>query len=110
MGVTLKNMPLFSSETDRQYALLGIRITGDFGASIAVPVVVFVLIGQYLDGKYSTGYKITIVAFILAALVSGKILYQKAKKYGVEFQKLNDEVDQNKKNPASAKTMADKKE
>ena len=91
-------MPLFSSETDRKYAMMGMRIIGDFGAAIAVPVVVFVLIGQWLDGKYDTGYKFTVGAFVLAALVSGKILYKKAKAYGAEFQSLNDEADKKKKN------------
>lgn len=78
--------------------MLGMRIIGDFGAAIAVPVVVFVIIGQWLDEKYDSGYKFTIGAFVLAALVSGKILYKKAKAYGTEFQKLNDEADKNKKN------------
>lgn len=91
-------MPIFSSESDRKYAMMGMRIAGDFGAAIAVPLVTLVLLGQWLDGKYGTGYKCTVGAFILAALVSGKILYKKAKQYGTEFQKLNDEVDQKKKN------------
>lgn len=99
MGVTLKAMPLFSSETDRRYAMLGMRIIGDFGAAIAVPVVIFVIIGQWLDGKYDTGYKFTIAAFVLAALVTGKILYKKAKAYAAEFQSLNDETDKKKKDP-----------
>lgn len=91
-------MPLFSSETDRKYAMMGMRIIGDFGAAIAVPVVAFVLAGQWLDEHYGTGYKFTISAFVLAALVSGRILYKKAKAYGAEFQSLNQEADQNKKN------------
>lgn len=66
--------------------LLGLRIVGDFGATIAVPVVVFVLIGQWLDEKYSKSPWFTIIAFALAALVSGKIIYKKAKEYGKEYQ------------------------
>lgn len=73
--------------------MMGMRIIGDFGAAIAVPVVTFVLAGQWLDEKYRTGYKFTIGAFVLAALVSGKILYKKAKAYGAEFQSLNQEAD-----------------
>ncbi|MBP7992446.1 MAG: AtpZ/AtpI family protein [Candidatus Magasanikbacteria bacterium] len=91
-------MPLFSTETDRKYAMMGMRIIGDFGAAIAIPVVVFVLVGQWLDEQSGTGYKFTISAFVLAGLVSGRILYKKAKAYGAEFQSLNEEADKNKKN------------
>ncbi|MFH1947553.1 MAG: AtpZ/AtpI family protein [Candidatus Magasanikbacteria bacterium] len=74
---------------DRKYMLMGLRIAGDFGASIAVPVILFVLIGQWLDGKYEKTPLFTVIAFILAALVSGKMLYKKAKKYGKEYNDLD---------------------
>ena len=70
--------------------LMGLRIAGDFGASIAVPVILFVLIGQWLDGKYEKTPLFTVTAFILAALVSGKMLYKKAKKYGKEYNALDE--------------------
>jgi F0F1-type ATP synthase assembly protein I len=79
-------------QKSRQNILLGFRITGDFGASIAVPVVLFVIIGQWLDEKYNTGPWLTIVAFVLAAVVSGRIIYQKAKKYGREYKELNKKI------------------
>jgi thioredoxin-like negative regulator of GroEL len=84
-------MPLFSSEKDRRYAVLGMRIASDFGASIAVPVVILVIIGQKLDGKWGTGYAWTIGAFILAAVISGRMIYKKAKAYGKEFQAMDSE-------------------
>ena len=74
---------------DRKYYLFAVRIIGDFGASIAVPVVVFVLIGQWLDGKYEKGSWFTVIAFVLAAVLSGKMIYKKAKRYGDEYQKLD---------------------
>lgn len=70
--------------------MLGLRIIGDFGASIAVPVVVLVLIGQYLDKKFSLLPLFTIMAFVLAALISAKIIHKKAKNYGAEYKRLND--------------------
>ena len=76
--------------TDRQYYLFALRIIGDFGATIAVPIVIFVLIGQWLDGKYNKGPLFTILAFVLAALISGKIIHKKAKQYGKEYQKMVD--------------------
>lgn len=76
---------------DRKYYLFALRIIGDFGASIAVPVVVFVLIGQWLDGMYDKSPWFTVVSFVLAAVLSGKMIYKKAKRYGDEYQKLGDE-------------------
>ncbi len=72
--------------------LLGMRITGDFGAVIAVPVVAFVLIGRWLDNRYDLGPWATVGAFVLAALVSGKIIYKKAKAYGKEFADLDKDI------------------
>lgn len=76
-------------QKDRKYYLLGLRIAGDFGAMIAVPVVIFVLIGQWLDGKYDKAPWLTILAFILAAALSGITIYKKAKKYGKQFQEID---------------------
>jgi F0F1-type ATP synthase assembly protein I len=73
----------------RKYYLFALRIVGDFGASIALPVVLFVLIGQWLDSKYQRTPLFTIIAFVLAAIVSGRIIYRKAKTYGKEFNDLD---------------------
>jgi len=75
--------------SDRAYYLFALRIIGDFGISLAVPVVIFVLIGQWLDEKYHRFPWFTVLAFVLAALVSGRIIYKKAKKYGMEYQNMN---------------------
>ena len=68
---------------------MGLRIVGDFGASIAVPVITFVLIGQWLDGKYEKTPLFTVIAFVLAAFVSGKMIYKKSKRYGKEYNDLD---------------------
>lgn len=85
--------------------LLGLKIAGDFGATIAVPVIIFVLIGQWLDEKYAQSPWFTVSGFVLAVLVSGKIIYKKAKEYGREYQALgkNDKVQMpnDKSNPKS---------
>jgi len=69
------------SSDDKEYLRLGLKIISDFGATLALPVVIFVLIGQWLDEKYNHTYLFTVIAFVLAALVSGKMIYQKAKYY-----------------------------
>lgn len=81
-------MPL-KKNSDRVYYLFALKIAGDFGVAIAAPIVIFVLIGQKMDIHWQCGHLFTILAFVLAALISGKIIYHKAKKYGEEFQKLN---------------------
>jgi len=79
--------------TDREYYMFAFRIIGDFGVSIAAPVVIFVLIGQYLDGKYDKGPLFTILGFVLAALITARIIQKKAKKYGEEYQKMDNKKD-----------------
>lgn len=77
------------SDKDRKYIMMGLRIIGDFGVTIAVPAVVFVLIGQWLDGKYGMSPWFTILGFVLAALITAKIIYRKAKAYGEEYQNID---------------------
>lgn len=69
--------------------MFALRIVGDFGASLAVPVVVLVYLGHYLDQRYHLNSWFTILGFVLAALISGKIIYQKSKKYGEDYQRMN---------------------
>ncbi len=75
--------------TSREYQLFAFKMLGDFGASIAAPVVLFVLVGQYLDGKYDKSPLFTILGFVLAALLSAKIIHKKAKRYGEEYKQMN---------------------
>ena len=76
--------------TSREYYLFAFKIIGDFGASIAAPVVILVLIGQYLDERYQRSPLFTILGFALAALVSAKIIYKKAQIYGQVYKKLGE--------------------
>lgn len=76
------------SLNDREYYLFALRIVGDFGGVIAVPVVVLVLAGRYADRYFSTGHILTIVGFITAFIISSVGVYQKTKQFGQEFEKL----------------------
>ena len=42
---------MIKKTNDRAYYTFALKIIGDFGVSIAAPVVLFVLVGQYLDGS-----------------------------------------------------------
>lgn len=74
---------------DRKYWLFALKIVGNFGLVIALPVIIFVLIGQWLDQKYSARPWCTIGAFALAAVISGKIIYKKTKEYAQQYQNLD---------------------
>ncbi len=79
--------------TQRAYLSLGVRIMSDFGATSAVPVIVFVLIGQWLDHRYAAGSMYTIGAFVLSAGISGWIVYKKALGYAKEYEELNEKIE-----------------
>ena len=83
---------------ERKYILMGLRIVGDFGATIAVPVVLFVLVGQWLEGKYGYAPWLTVGGFVLAAALSGKMIYKKAKEYGREYQELDQDKSKKENN------------
>jgi len=76
--------------TQREYYLFVIKIIGDFGVALAAPVVVLVILGQYLGDLYGHKILLTFLAFLIAALASAKIIHKKAKNYGKEYQKLVD--------------------
>lgn len=78
--------------------LMGLRIVGDFGATIAVPIILFVLAGQWLEGKYGYAPWFTIGGFVLAAVLSGKLIYKKAKQYGKEYEQLDKDKNSKKDN------------
>jgi len=75
--------------SDREYWMFAMKIVGNFGATIAVPVVLFVMIGQYFDEKYNHGPWFTILGFVVAALLTGLMIYRKAKKYSKEYEALD---------------------
>lgn len=74
--------------SDRRYWLFGLRIAGDFGVTIAIPVVVLAYLGKRLDTRFDTAPWLLIVGFALAAVTSGILIYRKAKRYGKEYQQL----------------------
>ncbi|MFC1638968.1 AtpZ/AtpI family protein [Patescibacteria group bacterium] len=70
------------SDKDRKFMLLGLRIVGEFGAVIAVPVVLLSMLGKWLDTRYDTAPKLLILCFVLAAVISGAAIYRRAKRFG----------------------------
>lgn len=83
--MALKN----NGQIDRKFVLFGLKIVGDFGVTIAVPVIFFVYLGQKLDARYGTSIRFTVIAFVVSALISGLLVYKHAKEYGKQYQDLS---------------------
>jgi F0F1-type ATP synthase assembly protein I len=79
------------SEKDRKFMLLGIRIVGEFGAIIAVPVVVMASLGKYLDGKYGTAPWLLLAGFAAAFILSSMSIYRRAKRFRDEYLAIDPE-------------------
>ncbi|HCC22550.1 hypothetical protein A2480_04005 [Candidatus Uhrbacteria bacterium RIFOXYC2_FULL_47_19] len=75
-----------TSDQDRKYIQLGLRIVGEFGAIIAVPIVLLTLLGRYVDARYETSPIFLIAGFVLAAVLSSVSIYRRAKQFGHEYQ------------------------
>lgn len=86
MSENSENKP---KNSDRKYYIFALRITGDFGATIAVPVVLSAIIGQKLDDYWHTRPLMLIVLMVISALLSARMIYKKSKRYGQQFQDLD---------------------
>ena len=73
------------SKKDKQYLILSIRIMGDFGATIAIPVVALAMFGKWVDSKFGTSPIFIAVGFALAFIFSSIVIYKKTKKYSTEY-------------------------
>lgn len=87
MPDALKKKP--RDDNERRYALLALRVMGEFGAIIAVPVVVFALAGRWLDQRYGTQPLFIIVGFALAAALTSFAIVKKARAFEREYRALN---------------------
>jgi len=79
------------NSSDRQYYVFALKIAGDFGVSIAAPVILFVLLGSYLGDIYGHRILFIVLAFILAGFLSAKMIYKKSKVYGEQYENLDKE-------------------
>jgi len=73
-----------------RYILLAVRIIIDFGAVIAVPVVVLAHAGKLLDSAFGTSPWLTVAGFVLAALMTAVVVRRRASFYGRKYQALID--------------------
>lgn len=76
-------------KTDQAYFSFALRIIGKFGIIIVLPVITLVFLGIRLDVIYKSNPLFKIGGLLLAALISGHLIYRQSKKYGLEFQKIS---------------------
>ena len=74
---------------DQRYYWFAMRIFGEFTTIIAIPVVVFALIGSKLGKIYGHEPWFVLAGFEIAGLISGTIIHKKAHRLGKEFDKID---------------------
>jgi thiol:disulfide interchange protein len=50
--------------------LFSLSLFGQIGFGVAIPLVVFGLLGRYLDSKFNTGHTLVIIGIVLAVVVT----------------------------------------
>lgn len=83
------NKPTKKSTSDAAYYRFATRIMGDFGVSIAVPLVVAVFVGIWLDRSLNTVPYFMFSGLVVAAGFTYFSIKKKAKIYADEFDNLN---------------------
>ncbi|MCF6276551.1 MAG: AtpZ/AtpI family protein [Candidatus Magasanikbacteria bacterium] len=78
-------MSLFENSRDREYAMFGLKIAGDFGVTLFAPVILFVWIGKTLDTRFDLAPLLTILGFVVAAILSALMIYRKAHRYNAQY-------------------------
>jgi len=63
---------------EKQFSALS--LAGNLGWQIALPIVLFGLIGRWLDKKWETSPWLLLVGILLAISVSGYLVYRETKK------------------------------
>lgn len=77
---------------DAAYQRLAMRIFADFSGTIAVPAVLAAFLGKWLDGKYHTAPTFLILCLVMALAATVLVIVRKAKRYSVEYERLNKNV------------------
>ena len=77
-----------SGGIERSYLLLVGAIISEFSAVIALPAVVFALIGKQLDAHFLTAPRFLLAGLALAFLGSASILVKRARMYAQKYQEL----------------------
>ncbi len=69
---------------------------GEFGASIAIPVVVLAMTGKKLDDMYGTAPYLRIAGFVIAAIITATFINKRSRDFGREYEALGEEEEAHK--------------
>lgn len=58
---------------------VAMEIVWDLIITVAVPTVIFALLGRWLDQRYNTGFVFLVIGLVLALLVVTKIILKKGR-------------------------------
>lgn len=76
------------NQNDRRYILLGLKIVGEFGITIAAPIVLLSWIGKRLDIKYGTAPWLLILSFFVAFSISAFRIWKRSKALAKEYESI----------------------
>ena len=74
---------------DAQYRRLAMKIFADFSGAIAIPAVFAALLGKWLDTRYATEPRYLLILLAFAFISTAVIIVKKAKKYRIQYERLN---------------------
>lgn len=70
-----------SQKPKKNYYFLTLKVVGEFGVAIALPIILLVLLGKYLDNLTGKQPLFTLIGFIVAIFVAGKLFMSRAKQH-----------------------------
>jgi F0F1-type ATP synthase assembly protein I len=80
-----------SRDQDRLYQQLALRIFVEFGAEIALPVVLFTWLGKRLDSIWGSAPWMLVAGFLLAFSITAAVVTRRAKQFGKEYESIGQE-------------------
>ena len=77
--------------SDRLFYRFAAKVLAEITGLLAVPALAAVLLGNYLDQRFSSKPLYISICLVIAAIISATAIRQKTKELGTEFQKLVDQ-------------------
>ena len=83
--------------------IIALQMAWELGYMIALPLVIFALIGRYLDVKYQTSPLFILIGTFIAFFISSYFVWQKTLEISRQLDNVSPQDKSNKTNKASKK-------